>query len=163
MHKKTGIIGVGMVGGALRRYFEKISEIKPFLYDKGKNLGSMQEVNQADIIFICVPTPFNKETNYFDLSYIKDAFSKIEGNKIVVNKSTALPGTTEYLQRKYPQHKILNNPEFLTELTADQDMSYPARQLVGYTEKSYNVAKDVLQVLPLAPLRESCLPLKLKW
>jgi len=157
MYKKIAIVGVGMVGGALRRYFEKIRKIKPFLYDKGKNLGSVQEINQADVIFICVPTPFNKEKNYFDLSYIEDAFSKIQGKKIVVNKSTALPGTTEYLQKKYPQHKVLNNPEFLTEMTADQDMAYPDRQLVGYTEKSYNVAKDVLQLLPLAPF-ERILP-----
>ena len=157
MTQKIAIVGVGMVGGALRRYFEKIKKIKPFLYDKGKNLGSVQEVNQADVIFICVPTPFDKEKNYFDLSHIEDAFSKIQGKKIVVNKSTALPGTTEYLQKKYPQHKVLNNPEFLTEMTADQDMAYPDRQLVGYTEKSYNVAKDVLQLLPLAPF-ERILP-----
>ncbi|MCP6718824.1 MAG: hypothetical protein KJI71_01150 [Patescibacteria group bacterium] len=151
MFKKVGIIGVGMVGGALQRYFEKIKKIEPLLYDSGRNLGSIQNVNQAEVIFICVPTPFNKEKNYFDLSYIEDAISKIEGEKVIVVKSTALPGTTESLQQKYPQHKILNNPEFLTELTADQDMSYPDRQIIGHTKESYTVAKDVLQLLPLAP------------
>jgi UDPglucose 6-dehydrogenase len=151
MFKKPGIIAVGMVGGALRRYFEKIKGIKPLLYDPGKNLGSLEEINQADIIFICVPTPFDKEKNYFDLSYIEDAFSNIKGEKVIVNKSTALPGTTEYFQNKYPQHRILNNPEFLTEATADQDMCYPDRQIVGYTKKSFNIAKDVMNVLPLAP------------
>ena len=114
MYTKFGVIGVGMVGGALQRYFEKIREIKPFLYDKGKNLGSPQEINKAEVIFICVPTPFNKEKESFDLSCVEDAFSNIEGEKIVVIKSTVLPGTTEYFQRKYSQHKILNNPEFLT-------------------------------------------------
>lgn len=151
MFKRFGIVGVGMVGSAIQHYFEKLKGIKPFLYDKGKNLGSLQDINQAEVIFVCVPTPFNKEKNYFDLSYIEDAISKIEGNKIVVIKSTVLPGTTEMLQKKYPQHKLLMNPEFLTELTADQDMNYPDRQIVGYTEKSYNVAGDVLQILPLAP------------
>ena len=157
MSKKVAIIALGMVGGALQRYFEKFMNIKPFVYDKGKNLGSPQEINKADIIFICVPTPFDKERNSFDLSYLEDAFSNIEGEKIVVIKSTALPGTAEYFQRKYPQHKILNNPEFLTEATADQDMFYPDRQIVGYTKKSYNVAKDILQLLPLAPF-ERILP-----
>ena len=157
MFEKVSIIGVGMVGGALQRYFEEKRNLKPFLYDNGKNLGSPQEINQGEVIFICVPTSFDKKNNRFDLSCVNDAFSKIEGKKIVVIKSTVLPGTTEYLQQKYPQHKILNNPEFLTELTADQDMCYPDRQIIGYTEKSYNVAKDVLQILPLAPF-ERILP-----
>lgn len=151
MKWKLGIIGVGMVGGALRRYFEQKREIKPFLYDPGKNLGSVEEVNQADVIFICVPTPYRKDGKGFDLSFVEDAFNNIKGEKIVVIKSTVLPGTTETLQKKYPQHKILVNPEFLTELTADQDMQYPDRQIVGYTEKSYNVAGDIMQILPLAP------------
>jgi len=152
---KVGIIGVGMVGGAMKRYFEKVGR-KPFLYDKYKNIGSIEEVNQADIIFVCVPTPFDKEKG-FDLSYVEDAFSNIHGEKIVVIKSTVLPGTTEMLQEKYPQHKILCNPEFLTEATADQDMCYPDRQIIGYTQNSYNIAKDILQILPLAPF-EKILP-----
>ena len=101
MFKKIGIMGVGMVGGAVRGYFEEIKDIKPFLYDPGKNLGSLEEVNQADVIFICVPTPYDYEKGYFDLSYIEDACSKIQGEKLIVNKSTVLPGTIEYLQKKY--------------------------------------------------------------
>ena len=157
MLKKCGIIGVGMVGGALQRYFENVRGIKPFLYDNGKNLGSPQEINQAEVIFICVPTPFNKEKKYFDIPFLEDAFSKIQGKKIIVIKSTTLPGTTEMFQQKYPQHNILCNPEFLTEATADQDMSYPDRQIVGYTKKSYNVVGEVMQILPLAPF-EKILP-----
>ena len=157
MLKRIAIVGLGMVGGALQRYFEKIRGIKPLLYDNGKNLGSPQEINKAEVIFVCVPTPFDKEKNKFDLSYVKNTFLKIKGEKVVVIKSTVLPGTTESLQKTYPQHKILFNPEFLTELTADQDMFYPDRQIVGYTKKSYNVAKDILQILPLAPF-ERILP-----
>jgi len=157
MFKKIGIIGVGMVGSAVARYFENVKGIKPFLYDNGKNLGSTQKINEAEVIFICVPTPLDKEKNYFDKSYLEDAFSKIEGSKIVVIKSTTLPGITEYFQQKYPQHKILCNPEFLTEATADQDMCYPDRQILGYTKKSYDIAGDVMQILPLAPF-EKILP-----
>jgi UDPglucose 6-dehydrogenase len=146
---KIGIIGVGMVGGALRQYFEKKKK-KLLLYDKYKNIGSIEEVNQADIIFICVPTPHDKEKG-FDLSFIEDACSMISGNKIIVIKSTVLPGTTEKLQAKYPQYKFLFNPEFLTEFSPDQDMAYPDRQIVGYTKQSFSVADDILQLLPLAP------------
>lgn len=143
--KKVAVIGVGMVGGALSRVLTE-----PLIYDKYKRIGSIKGINQADIIFICVPTPFDRKRG-FDVSHIEDAFKIIKGSKIIVIKSTVLPGTTEMFQKKYPRHKILFNPEFLTEESADQDMKYPDRQIVGYTKKSYNVAKDILQILPLAP------------
>ena len=154
---KIGIIGVGMVGGAIQHYFEKKEGIEIFLYDKGKNLGSSEEVNKAEVIFICVPTPYLKDGKGFDLSCVEETFGMLQGEKVVVIKSTVMIGTTEMLQKKYPQHKILMNPEFLTEETADQDMSYPDRQIVGYTEKSQNVAGDIMQLLPLAPF-ERVLP-----
>jgi len=146
---KIGIMGVGMVGGALKRYFEKKGK-KPFLYDKNKNIGSVEEVNQADVIFICVPTPFDKEKG-FDLSFVEDAVSQIQGEKIVVIKSTVLPGTTDKLQEKYPQHKFLFNPEFLVEAKADEGMQNPDRQIVGYTQKSQDVAEMMMALLPRAP------------
>jgi len=145
---KIGIIGVGMVGGTLLRYFKK-KKIKTFLYDKGKKLGSIDEVNKADIIFICVPTPFTKKKG-FDLAYVEEAVSNIRGKKIVVIKSTVLPGTTETFQERFPQHKFLFNPEFLSEATADYDFQYPDRQIVGYTKKSKDIADDILKLLPKA-------------
>lgn len=147
---KLGIAGVGMVGGALRNYFEKIKGIQPLLYDPVKNLGSLEELNQADVVFVCVPTPFVQGKG-FDLAYVEDVCAKLQDEKIVVIKSTVVPGSTEKLQEKYPQHKFLFNPEFLTELTAEQDMNYPDRQIIGYTKQSYNVAKNVTMLLPLAP------------
>ena len=149
---KIGIMGVGIVGGSLRDYFKK-EGIIPLLYDEGKNLGSLEEVNQADVIFVCVPTPFDKEKG-FDLSFVERACQNIKGGKIIVVKSTVLPGTTEKLQKKYPQHKFLFNPEFLTEATAQQDTNYPDRQILGYTNQSRDMAENVLQILPSAPFRK---------
>jgi len=154
---KIGICGLGMVGGALQRYFEKKDNYQLFLYDK-KGIGSIEELNQADFIYICVPTPYKKDLGC-DLSFITEVVSQIKGEKIIILKSTIIPGTTDNFQQKYPQHKFLFNPEFLTEETADQDINYPDRQIVGYTEKSYTVAKDILQQLPLAPF-ERILPAK---
>jgi len=154
---KAGIVGIGMVGGAMKRYLEKKEGLELFLYDKGQNFGSPEEVNKAEVVFICVPTPYLKDGTGFDLSYVEETLSWLNGEKVVVIKSTVLPGTTEMLQQKYPQHKLLMNPEFLTEETADQDMSYPDRQIVGYTEKSQDVAGDLMQLLPLAPF-ERILP-----
>ena len=154
---KIGVVGVGMVGGSMQRYLEKKQGLEIFLYDKSKGLGSPDDINKAEIIFVCVPTPYQKDGKGFDLSYVEETLNMLQGEKIVVIKSTVLPGTTEMLQQKYPQHQILMNPEFLTEETADQDMLYPDRQIVGYTEKSHTVAGDVMQLLPLAPF-ERMLP-----
>ena len=154
---RCGVVGVGMVGGAMQRYLEKKQGLEIFLYDKGKGLGSIDDVNKAEIVFVCVPTPYLKDGKGFDLSYVEETLNMLQGEKIVVIKSTVLPGTTEMLQQKYPQLNILMNPEFLTEETADQDMDYPDRQIVGYTAQSQTVAGDVMQLLPLAPF-ERILP-----
>jgi len=149
---KIGIMGIGIVGGALRNYFEK-EGTKPFLYDEGKNLGSLEEINQADVVFICVPTPFSKEKG-FDLSFVERCCQNIEGERIIIIKSTVLPGTTEKLQKKYHQHKFLFNPEFLTEATAQQDMDYPNRQILGYTKQSRDIAENILEILPLTSFQK---------
>ncbi|MFC1612284.1 hypothetical protein ACFL29_00325 [Patescibacteria group bacterium] len=157
-NKKIGIMGIGMVGGAVARYFEKKGEV-PILYDPPRGLDSKEEINKADIIFVCVPTPYDDEKGGFDLAYVKSAIGILEDNKIIVLKSTILPGSTDELQEIFPQHKILFNPEFLTEETADQDMCYPERQILGYTDKSFNITKDIMRLLPLAPF-ERILPAK---
>lgn len=143
--KKIGVMGVGMVGGALAKFLDK-----PLLYDKYKNIGSLEEFNRADIIFICVPTPYDEKKG-FDSSAVEEAFSAIKGNKTVVIKSTVLPGTTERMQKLYPIHKVLFNPEFLQEKTAEEDMKNPYEQIVGYTEISKDCVKEILSILPKAP------------
>lgn len=148
--KIIGIIGLGMVGGSVQKYFKsKGSEI--LAYDPPKGFTDAAVLQKADIIFVCVPTPYDKEKGGFDLNYIDTAFTVIPENKVVIIKSTVLPGTTNAYQEKFPNHKILFNPEFLTELTADQDMGYPDRQIVGFTKESFTVAGDVMAVLPQAP------------
>lgn len=148
---KIGIIGLGMVGGALQRYFARKKNYKLYLYDKFKKIGGIDDVNQADYIYICVPTPNN--SNGQNISAINQSIKQLKGNKIIIIKSTILPRTTDSLQGAYPQHKILFNPEFLTEETADNDMAFPDRQIIGFTQQSYNVAIDVMQQLPLAPFQ----------
>ncbi|TAL19588.1 hypothetical protein EPN90_03060 [Patescibacteria group bacterium] len=150
MIRSVGILGVGFVGGATKRYFEKVG-MPVAAHDPGKGLHDLAGVNAADAVFISVPTPYDEQKGGFDLSMVREAIGSITGEKIVIIKSTVLPGTTEKLQLEFPQHKFLFNPEFLTQITADQDMQFPDRQIVGYTEKSYTVAADLLAILPLAP------------
>lgn len=151
MNKKSiGIIGGGFVGSAIAAYY-KTRGHQVLVYDKFKDLDPLEQVIKQDFIFIAVPTPFNEG---IDLSAMDDAMNnaaKAAAGKIVIIKSTVVPGTTDAYQKKHPHLKVIFNPEFLTESTADHDFSYPDRQLVGYTKESYTVAGDVMGLLPLAP------------
>ncbi len=150
---RIGIMGIGMVGGALNYYFETAG-VRTYIYDKYKRLGSIDEVNNADVIFVCVPTPFDEKKNGFDVSFVSDAIDSLGGEKIIVIKSTVLPGTTEKLQKKFDRHKFLFNPEFLVEKTAKKDMCNPDRQIVGFTHKSADIAENVMKLLPEAPFQK---------
>lgn len=144
-----GIIGVGILGGAAKSYFEDKS-YQVFCYDKFKNIGSLGEVNKADIIFICVPTP-RKADNSCDISIVDEVIGNITGiNKIVVIKSTVPPFTTDELQDKYWKQLLLFNPEFLTEKRSHKDFRSPKIQLIGYTQKSEPVAYGISAILPVA-------------
>jgi UDPglucose 6-dehydrogenase len=151
---KISITGVGMVGGALKSYLEKREDLELFFYDKGKNLGSIEEINKGDVVFVCVPTPYKEELGGFDLSYVQDTCKKLEGEKTVVIKSTVLPGTTEALQKEFPHHRFLFNPEFLVEAKAEETMEKPDRQIMGYTKESKNLAEEVMNLLPDAPYKK---------
>jgi len=144
-----GIMGLGVVGDAVRSYFEGVG-VSLRLYDPKLGLGSVDEVNEAEVVFVCVPTPYLPDRG-FDHSAVDDAVSALQGSKIVVIKSTVLPGTTEAYQARYSQHVFLFNPEFLREASARHDFVQSDRQIVGYTAQSRHVAERVLALLPSAP------------
>lgn len=145
-NKIIGVLGAGFVGGAVLRYL-KDKGFDHRVYDKFKDLGSISEINQAQIVFVCLPTPYIPSQG-FDLSCIYEGLNCLEGEKIIVLKSTILPGATQMLQEKYPQHKFLFNPEFLREKSAYWDFINPDRQIVGYLPESRNYGQEILDILP---------------
>jgi UDPglucose 6-dehydrogenase len=148
--EKIGIIGVGILGGTAKVFYEE-SGREVFCYDKFKNIGSIEEVNNADIIFVCVPTP-RKADNKLDISIVEEAVGYVSGEeKIIVIRSTVPVGTTDNLQRRHSKHKLLHNPEFLTEDKRWFDFRNPRFQIVGYTAQSEGVAQGVMGVLPTVP------------
>jgi UDPglucose 6-dehydrogenase len=155
MKLKIGIAGVGMVGTPLRRYLEEVKNYKReedlFLYDIDPKKGYFDDISKADVIFISVPTPRSPDGSA-NLTAVDSVFHMLKDGKIVVLKSTIPPGTTEYFQKKFPQHKVLFNPENLTERMAWEDFIRPDVQIVGFTEKSKDAAGIVLSILPGAPL-----------
>ncbi len=155
-YKSIGIFGhKGMVGGTTFRYF-KDSGFKVFGYDPASDENHKEDVVNADLIFVCVPTPFNWKDQTFDYSIVDGVLFDIattskKQNPVVVIKSTVWIGTTNKLQEKYPTLKLLFNPEFLSESTCDMDFRNPDRQFVGYTKQSYKESTRVLNVLPESP------------
>ncbi len=149
MFLTIGIVGVGVLGQALSEWF-KTRPVKLALYDKFTGQGSVADLQDVDIIFICVPTPFVNGT--CDVSAVEESVRILNNSKVVVIKSTVPPGTTERLQYEYPQHKFLMNPEFLRAATSIKDMLKPDRQIVGYTSASQSTAYEVLALLPPAPV-----------
>ncbi len=152
---KVGIIGVGMVGAPLKRWFEENGyerNFDLFLRDIDPKKNYFDDINKADIIFIAVPTPRDRDGSC-DLSAVVHALERVDKLllKIIVIKSTIPPGTTEYFQNLFPLWKMLFNPEFLTEKRAWEDFIRPDRQIVGFTEKSLDAAYLALSLLPKAP------------
>lgn len=104
---KIAIIGSeGYIGSSLNELFKDHAEI--IGYDI-KNNTSSQEVNNCKIAFVAVPTPPD-ESGKCDISIVEECVSWIE-TEIIVIKSTVIPGTTEYLSKKYKK-RIVFCPEF---------------------------------------------------
>lgn len=151
---KIGFIGCGFVGGTWVRYLQGergyLRGQDLFCYDPGKAL--FDNVNQAGIVVICVPTPAGEDRRC-DLSILEESIRRVEDGKWVVIRSTIPPGTTARLQKKYPGKGFIFIPEFLTELRADEDFRNPDRIVVApanSTGEAFRVVDTLLQLLPQA-------------
>ncbi len=130
----VGIVGFGFVGRAIAHGFSLHSRIR--VYDKYDDTYDSIEstVNCSDFIFVAVPTPMKDDGNQ-DISNLEDAIANIvkvaKENKIIIIKSTIIPGTTRRLAERFPQLSFVFSPEFLTQRTADIDFINPARIILG--------------------------------
>ena len=127
---KVGVIGNGFVGEAQAFAFSPTTDLRVYDLDPLKATHTLEEVNECDYVFVCVPTPMDMGGKQ-DLSYIERVFEDAKEGPIYIIKSTVLPGTTEMLQRQYPHLNIIFSPEFLTERTAKLDMLTQARVIFG--------------------------------
>lgn len=140
---KLGIIGYGIVGQALAYGFSQ-PEIKDKYqikyYDKYKDTDTLEKVvKSSEFIFICLPTPMKTDESGIDLSIIEQVIkdiTKLTNNtdKIIIIKSTVIPGTTSALEKKYPKSKFAFNPEFLTEANYLEDFLDADRTIVGASD-----------------------------
>ena len=134
MNYQIGIIGYGIVGQAVEYGF-KGEDIH--IYDKFKNYLTLPEVcAKSEFIFVSVPTPIMADESGIDLSIVEDVVGEVakevEGtDKIVILKSTIVPGTTASFEKKYPKVNFCFNPEFLTEANFLEDFVNSDRCVIG--------------------------------
>jgi UDP-glucose 6-dehydrogenase len=146
---ELGIIGIGFVGNSVYHTFSPYFKMR--LYDKFKpgfeDLKTV--VNSTKYLFVCVPTPVDNNGKQ-DLSTIKTAIKEIdevaEQSKIIILRSTILPGTTRCLSEKFTNHKFLFCPEFLTERTAIYDAINAYRIILGgYSDVAEEVKNGIFR------------------
>lgn len=104
-------------------------------------VGAAAAVADAEIVFLCVPTPQGDDGSA-DLSYVERAAAEIAEalpyEAIVVNKSTVPVGSTRIVERvlKRPDVSVVSNPEFLREGSAVDDFLRPDRVVVGADDRA---------------------------
>ena len=103
-------------------------------------LGAEAAAVDADIVFLCVPTP-QGEDGSADLSYIEAAAGQIapvlKPGAVVVNKSTVPVGSTIAVEQVLQRDDVfvVSNPEFLREGTAVSDFLLPDRVVIGSSDR----------------------------
>jgi len=113
-------------------------------FERMEFVSKYSEVNwdEKDIVFICVQTPNNLETNSVDTKFLESAINEINNldNKDIVTtiKSTIPPYEIEKICKKVglDSNSLTFNPEFLREGTAVDDFFNPDRIVLGGNDSS---------------------------
>lgn len=157
---KISIIGLGFVGSAMLESFTKCQIANISVYDKYKNIGSIDECLNSEIIFLALPTPYNEKLSEYDKSAIFETLEKLEEfnyTGLIIIKSTVEPTSTESFSDKFKTLKIIHNPEFLTQRTAFEDFHTQSHIVIGYGKNCNSTDIDLIsnfysKYYPLAEL-----------
>ena len=135
---RVSIIGHGFVGKALENGLNENVEtliVDPIYQNKISDISSFN----SEVVFICVPTPM-KDDGDQDLNILNSVIEDINKLKInaeIILKSTVLPSNIENIEKLIP--RIIYNPEFLTERSANEDFINAEFIVLGGNNK--NVSK----------------------
>ena len=145
----VGIVGLGFVGGAaLKSFTLKGADVKAFDKYKDGGIGSIGDVLQCQIVFLCLPTLYSEELKAYDKSAIKEVCGQLEQQcfgGLVVVKSTVEPETTNKLTEEFPLLRIAHNPEFLTARRAFEDFHNQDHIVLGKGPKATKEDMELLR------------------
>ena len=152
-----GIVGQGFVGNAIYQKFSEFYKVFTYDIDEYKCNSSLEKVvTKADVIFICLPTPMNKNgsCNVDIVETILDKINNIAlSKKIIVIKSTIEPGSTKRFNEKFDNLNIVFNPEWLREAHAVDDFKKMDRVVLGGPRPATSILKQMYnKVFPNAKI-----------
>lgn len=138
---KIGIVGLGHVGTAMHNLFKDA-----VIYDKYKNIGSMNEINKCDAAFVCVPTPM-KDDGSCDTTAVDEVLNWCE-SKVIILRSTVRVGYTREMAEKLHK-KIVFQPEYYGETVAHPfaDLSDRTWLSFGGTQEAIDLAIDAYKTV----------------
>lgn len=126
---KIGIVGHGFVGKAVDYGFPD-QQCKKYIVDPRGGMSIEELPRGIDFTFVCVPTPMGPGGK-IDSTIIEDVVKYLTVNMqgIIVIKSTVTPDIISSLTKGSP--RIVYNPEFLTEKSANEDFVNPFMHVLG--------------------------------
>ena len=142
---RIGVIGHGYVGESQSFAFSPSFDVRVYDKDSLKSTHSLNEVLDSDFIFVCVPTPMKKDGSQ-DLSFVENFFKTAKEGPIYIIKSTVIPGTTNLLNEKFKNLKIIFSPEFLTERTAKLDILTQTRIILGGNKNLTTEVREIYNI-----------------
>lgn len=148
IHMFVGICGLGFVGDAIYSFMHKFKEslanennfIQDILvYDKYKQINTLDTLLHTDILYLCVPTPYDEQLQTYNMDEIDNTLfllAELKYTGTILLKSTVLPNYCVNINTQYPTLRVVHNPEFLTARTAVEDFEQQKHIILGYTEQS---------------------------
>ena len=129
-----GIVGHGFVGKAIDFAFTH-PDVNKTIIDPiyGTKLSDLNNP-VMDLVFVCVPTPIDINTGKVDAGLVVRIVKKLLKNtvtKMVVIKSTITPDIVEELIPPQYSGRVLYNPEFLTERSANEQFVNAKYHIIG--------------------------------
>ena len=106
-------------------------------------------MNESEFVFISVPTPADENGKIY-LGILEECLNDIEKvsqnrDTIFLIRSTTIPGTTRILSESYPNLKLVFNPEFLTERSANFDFINQSRVILGGDTDNVNRVGRIIE------------------
>ena len=141
---KIGIIGKGYVGKATR--ILECEEICTLVYDIDPEKCSPDGLQMKDLVgctfvFVCVPTPMNKDgscNTSIVSSVISDLIECGYPSERIVVRSTVPVGFCY-------GHRVSFMPEFLTEANWEEDFKNASKRIIGIDRAEFDLRQKLIE------------------
>jgi len=128
---KIGVIGIGVVGQAIKDGFEYIGH-EVSVYDIKMPETKIEDVLGCEITYLTVSTliGLNEECDLTAVNSVVGQLNDLNYTGLIAIKSTVEPGTTDKLKLQYSNLRFAFVPEFLKERCAFNDFVFNNNILV---------------------------------